>query len=166
VQLFTEPHEDYHRPTDTADKVDTGGLVKVAAFTREALVYLAGRTEPLTATIAGGGPSAAGAKGGTGAKGTGGGEGPPAARRVTLGTVPDFGFAGPGVKVSDVAAGSPAEAAGVRKGDILLRLDGEAIASLKGYSDLLRTKSPGQTVAVTVLREGQETVLSVTLAAR
>ncbi len=160
VQLFTEPHEDYHRPTDTADKVDTDGLVKVAAFTREALVYLAGRAEPLTVTIVGGGPPAAGAKG------TGGGEGPPAARRVTLGTVPDFGFAGPGVKVSDVVAGSPAEAAGVRKGDILLRLDGEAIASLKGYSDLLRTKSPGQTVQVTVLREGQETVLSVTLAAR
>ena len=44
---FTGPHEDYHRPGDTADKVDVAGLVKVAALVKEAVVYLAERPEAL-----------------------------------------------------------------------------------------------------------------------
>ena len=54
VQLFTGPHEDYHRSTDTADKVDAAGMVKVATFLKESVAYLASRPEPLTSTIEGG----------------------------------------------------------------------------------------------------------------
>ena len=42
VQIFTGAHADYHRPTDTADKIDGPGLVKVATFVREGVIYLAG----------------------------------------------------------------------------------------------------------------------------
>jgi Zn-dependent M28 family amino/carboxypeptidase len=52
VQLFTGAHLDYHRPSDTADRIDLDGLVKVATVAREALEYLAQRPTPLTATIA------------------------------------------------------------------------------------------------------------------
>ena len=52
VQIFTSAHEDYHRPSDTADKIDVPGLVKVATFVKEAVVYLGEREEPLTITIA------------------------------------------------------------------------------------------------------------------
>jgi aminopeptidase N len=52
VQIFTEPHADYHRPGDTADKVDGPGLVKVATFVKEGIVYLGEREQPLTNTIA------------------------------------------------------------------------------------------------------------------
>jgi len=163
VQLFTEPHADYHRPQDTADKVDVEGLVKVAGFARETLVYLAERPEPLTVTIEGatGTPAAAGT-GSAAAASPGSGSG----RRVSLGTVPDFGFAGPGVRVTSVVPGSPAEAAGIREGDILVKLAGQEVASLKGYSDLLKTLSPGQVVEVLVMREGAPVTLSATLAAR
>ncbi|MGH9870263.1 MAG: M20/M25/M40 family metallo-hydrolase [Candidatus Polarisedimenticolia bacterium] len=160
VQLFTEPHPDYHRPGDTADKVDAAGLVKVASFVRETLVYLAGRTEPLTVTIAGSAAAPAGAAP----------SGAPAAvvagRRVSLGTVPDFMFAGPGVKVSSIVPGSAAEKAGLRAGDVLLRLDDQEVSSLRAYSDLLKTKSPGQQVRVTVMRDGAEVTLAATLTAR
>lgn len=51
IQLFTTVGVDYHRPTDTADKIDAAGLVKVAAFAREGIAYLGERPTPLTNTI-------------------------------------------------------------------------------------------------------------------
>ncbi len=157
VQIFTDPHADYHRPGDTPDRIDFAGMMKVAAFTLEGVAYLGERPEPLTVTIAGAGaPATARPSGGD----AGGG------RRVSVGTVPDFAFPGPGVKVSGVVPGSPAEAAGFREGDILVRLAGKPVESLKGYSDLLRTLEPGATVEAVVMRDGAETTLSVTLVAR
>jgi Zn-dependent M28 family amino/carboxypeptidase len=50
VQVFTDPHPDYHRPGDTLDRIDGDGLVKVATFVQEGIGYLAEREEPLTNT--------------------------------------------------------------------------------------------------------------------
>ncbi|HSK08639.1 MAG TPA: PDZ domain-containing protein, partial [Vicinamibacterales bacterium] len=156
VQLFTGAHPDYHRPTDTADKVDLPGLVKVAAMAREAIIYLAERPQPLTA-------GAATAGEGRPARG----EGRAAAeRRAGVGTVPDFAFQGPGVRVASVVAGSPAEKAGLREGDVLMAIDDKPIADLRAYSDLLRALAPGRTVPALIVRDGKELTLSVTLAER
>ena len=153
VQLSTGPHADYHRPTDTADRIDGRGLTVVADAAHEAVSYLAERTEPLTATIAGAaGPAAAPATG--------------EPRRASLGTMPDFAFAGPGVRVQEVMPGSPAEAAGVRAGDVVVALDGAPVADLRGYSAALKGHGPGDTVKVTVRRDGEEMVLTATLAGR
>jgi len=51
VQLFAGPHLDYHRPTDTVDKIDPEGLLKVASVAKEVIEYLAKREEPLTNTL-------------------------------------------------------------------------------------------------------------------
>jgi hypothetical protein len=140
VQIFTGAHEDYHRPSDTADKVDDAGLVKVATFVKEALVYLLEREEPMNVRIDGvATPDAARRPGASG-------------RRVSFGTVPQFDFAGPGVKVDSVVAGSPAERAGVQAGDVLIRLDDTSIADLRGFSQHLRTLKPGQEVIAVLLR--------------
>ncbi|HET9481481.1 MAG TPA: M20/M25/M40 family metallo-hydrolase, partial [Candidatus Polarisedimenticolia bacterium] len=163
VQLFTAPHADYHRPGDTAGKVDVDGLVKVASFVKEAVAYLAERSEPLTVTIPRSSAAAPGASHPAGPVAPGGAS---SGRRVSLGTVPDFGFPGPGVKVAGIVAGSPAEAAGLKEGDILVRLAGSEVVSLKAYSDLLKTLSAGRTVDVVVLREGAHVTLQATLAAR
>ena len=170
VQVFTDPHPDYHRPGDTADKVDGAGLVKVATFVKEGIVYLGERPEPLTNTIAsmkgaGGAPSATAsspAASPAGAPQAGPGQG----RRVSFGTMPDFAFAGPGVKVTGVTPGSPAEKAGVKEGDVLLKVDGKDVANLQGFSGILRGLTPGQTVKVVLSRGGQEQTLDVTVAER
>jgi aminopeptidase N len=148
IQLFSGPNADYHKATDTADKVDGASLVDAAVMTREIAAYLADRKEPLSA--AGGAP-------GSGA--TGG-------RRVSLGTVPDMTFTGPGVKVDDVVAGSPAASAGLMKGDVLVKFDGAAVNDLRGYSELLKTKKPGDKVKVVVVRGGKEVALEATLVER
>jgi uncharacterized iron-regulated protein len=174
VQIFTEPHADYHRPGDTAGKVDGAGLVKVATYVREGIQYLGERAEPLTSTIAAmkGGSAASGVAPAGRAAGTASGPdgGAPAAggegRRVTFGTFPDFAFAGPGVRVAGVTPGSPAEKVGVKEGDVLIRLDGKDIKDLPAYSALLRTLSPGQTVKVVLVRGGAEHTLDVTVVAR
>jgi hypothetical protein len=156
VQIFTGPHVDYHRPTDTADLVDGAGLVKVATFVKEALVYMGEREEPLTVTIAGRDeeqPAAASA-------GTTGG------RRVRFGSVPDFAFQGPGVKLSGVTPGSPAEKAGLQEGDVLTHLDGEEIKDLRAFSTALRALEVGSTIVATVVRDGETLEVSVTVEAR
>ena len=62
--------------------------------------------------------------------------------------------------------GSPAEAAGVRAGDVVVALDGAPVADLRGYSAALKGHGPGDTVKVTVRRDGEEMVLTATLAGR
>jgi hypothetical protein len=155
VQLFTRAHGDYHRPGDTADAVDVAGLVKVATFTREALVYLVEREQPLEVTIEG---SAAEAP--PPSAGQGGG------RRVSFGIVPEFGFAGPGVEASGIVPGSPAEQAGLQSGDVLLQVNGEEIENLSAFSALLKRLAPGQTVEATVRRGEERLSVPVTLVAR
>ena len=62
--------------------------------------------------------------------------------------------------------GSPAEKAGVKEGDVLLKIDGKDVANLQGFSGLLRELTPGQTVKVVLLRGGQEQTLDVTVVER
>ena len=149
VQLFTGPHVDYHTAGDTADKVDVPGIAKVVAVAREAIAYLASRPEPLTR--AGASPSATGEGG---------------ARKVALGTVPDFAFAGPGVRLEGVVAGSAAERGGLLAGDVLVELNGEPIADLRAYSDALKRLSAGDRVRVTYLRGTERKTVEVEAAAR
>ena len=168
VQIFTAAHADYHRPTDTADKIDLPGLVKVAAWVKEGIAYLAERPEPLTSTLKVGGtsgppsPAAPVAPSATPPATAGA----PPARRVSFGTVPDFAFPGPGVKVSGLVPDSPAAKAGVKDGDILLRIDGKDVTNLQEFSNILRTLSPGQRVPVVLRRGTQDVTLEVVLAQR
>jgi S1-C subfamily serine protease len=85
---------------------------------------------------------------------------------VTFGTMPDFAFAGPGVKVAGVTPGSPAEKAGVREGDVLLKVDEKEVANLQGFAGILRGLSPGQTVKVVLSRGGTQQTLDVTVVER
>ncbi len=62
--------------------------------------------------------------------------------------------------------GSPAEAAGLRAGDVVVGLAGKPVASLQGYSEVLKTLEPGQVTEVVIERGGQRQAVSVTLAAR
>jgi hypothetical protein len=141
VQLFSGPHSDYHRATDTFDKIDADGLVKVAAVAKEAVEYLAGSPEPLT------GPGAAPADARASAK---------TERKVSLGTIPDFAYQGKGFRLSGVMSGSPAEAAGMREGDVIVRINAVPISGLKDFSDILKTLKPEDRVGILFLRDGRE----------
>ncbi len=141
VQLFTGAHEDYHRPSDTVDRIDAQGLVKVAAVAREAITYLAGREDPLSSDMTRG-------RGDTGRRGE------KSLRKVSLGTVPDFGYEGEGVRLEGIVAGSPAEKAGMKRGDLITALNGKTVKELRDLSDILKGLGAGDKVEVLLLRDG------------
>jgi S1-C subfamily serine protease len=157
VQLFASSGGNYHRPSDTPDKIDDAGLGKVAAVLKEAVDYLAARPEPLH--FSGAAVAAAPPRGPV--AGSPGSALPPATRRVATGIVPDMTHQGEGVRVGSVQPGSGADTAGIKPGDRLLALGGVKTSDLRALANALRDLSPGQTVAVEFARD--TAVLSGTL---
>ena len=157
VQLFSGPEEDYHKPTDTFDKIDGDGMVKVAAVTKEVIQYLAEREELLAFTgETGGEKSQRDQKDKTQKK----------ERRVSTGTMPDFEFTGEGVKIGAVMADSPAEKSGLLKGDVIVKFDDKPVKNLKDYSNLLKEHQPGDVVTIEYVRDGQHKTVQLELGER
>ncbi len=154
VQVFSGAHRDYHRPTDTVDKIDPSGLVKTAAFTREAIVYLAERDTPMPFSGRVSEHPAARRKTGDGS------------RSVTTGSMPDFSYTGKGVRIADTGTDSPAAQAGLQKGDIIIQLGENNIATLRDYAGVLKKYKPGDEVTVKYLRAGKEQTAKIKLSAR
>ncbi len=151
VQLFTGADLDYHRPSDTTDKIDPEGLVKVASVTLEVIEYLVGRKEPLSSTLKAGGEI---------------GPAPKKARKVILGTVPDFAYSGQGYRLSGVLPGSPAELSGLREGDVIIGINSSPVQTLKALSDILKSLEAGGEISIVFLRNGKEKTVKTTLVER
>ena len=156
VQFFAGAHTDYHAPSDTIDKIDPAGLVKVAAVLKETAEYLANRLDPMTVTLqTGTGQAQATA---TNASKT--------RRSASLGTVPDFSYPGKGVRVDSIMPDSAAEKIPLQPGDVLLQIAGQPIVDLKAYADILKTLSVGQKVELHYRRVGEMHSVDVRLGAR
>jgi len=152
VQFFTGAHADYHRPSDTIDKIDAAGMVKVASYVREGILYLAERKEPLSFS-------------GT-LKTTHSTDRPKAGSRASTGSMPDFSFSGKGVKIGAVAESSAAAKAGLKKGDVIIKLGKYDIENLKEYSIALKAYQPGDEVSVTYLRNDKKNEVKLILSER
>jgi len=140
VQFFTGANLDYHRPTDTADKISGSGLVKVATLVRDVAYYLANHPAPLT-------PAVTAAPGAAPPRGD---------RKVTIGIVPDFTYNGKGVRLSGTTPGGPAENGGMKEGDVVILVGSHKVMVLQELSDAIRQYKPGEKVQVRFLRNGQE----------
>jgi Peptidase family M28/PDZ domain len=141
LHLFTDLHDDYHRATDDWDKINVPGLLRVARFGADLTRALGDRTAALTFVDRPPPPppAAAGRESGYGAY---------------LGSIPDMASAGPGVRLSGVRSGSPADQAGLREGDVLLRIGTVEVPDLQGMVAALRAHRAGDTATV-VFRRGQ-----------
>ena len=95
-----------------------------------------------------------------GASGGGSGYGP------YFGSIPDFAEPPKGVRFADIRAGSPAEKAGLKPGDVMVEFDGKDVNNLSDYTYLLRSKKPGDEVLVKVLRAGGTIEAKVLLTVR
>ena len=151
VQLFSGANMDYHRPTDTADKIDADGMVKVATFARETIDYLVEREEPMT--FAGSTAKAAP-------------EHPRGGRSVSTGSMPDFAFSGEGVKLASISPDSPADKAGLLAGDVIIRVGDRPVKNLRDYSEALKQFKPGDEAAIVLLRDGEEKTVRIVFQAR
>ncbi len=132
---------------------------------REAAVFLANREAPLASTL----PKRKGREARHSrhrGKGHGGAAPGPTGRRVLFGTVPDFSFRGQGVRVGMVVPKSPAAAAGIVKGDIIIHFAGKTVKSLRSYSKIMKGLRPGARIAVTFRRKGEKHRVETAVRAR
>jgi Zn-dependent M28 family amino/carboxypeptidase len=151
--FFSGLHSDYHKPSDTWDKIDAVNGARVVELVSKVIHGLDGLNDK---------PQYVRVSEPVGyAMGGGGGYGP------YFGSIPDFGqVEHGGVKFSDVRDGSPAGKAGFKAGDVLVEFDGKKIDNLYDFTYALRAHKPGDKVTVTVLRGNERVTHEVTLEVR
>jgi membrane-associated protease RseP (regulator of RpoE activity) len=150
--FFSGLHSDYHKPSDTWDKINAPSAARLLDLVGSVAVQLANApAAPAFQVVAEDKPPAGGG---------GGGYGP------YFGSIPDFGEIPNGVKFSDVKPNSPAAKAGLKAGDILIQFGDKPIKNLYDFTDALRRSKVGDVVEVKVLREGQTITASVKLEQR
>ena len=151
--FFSGLHADYHKPSDTWDKINAPSAALLLNMVADVMLQLADAPQPPQFVVVEGEKPMGGISGG-------GGYGP------YFGSIPDFGEVKDGVRFSDVRPGSPAAKAGLKAGDILVQFGDKPIHNLYDFTDALRRSKVGQTVEVKVLRDGQPLTVSVTLEQR
>ncbi len=151
--LFSGLHADYHRPTDVPSKINYGGIdevVKLAADIADQMLTMPKEQYVDSADV--GAPRI----GGAGAN-------------VTLGVVPDYSTEEPaagGVRIQGTVPGSPAAAAGLKDGDVLVQFGDAKIQTLYDLSDQLAKGKPGQKVHLVLLRNKDRIEVDAVLAER
>jgi Tol biopolymer transport system component len=149
VHFFTGSHADYHKPSDTADKINAAGAGQIATAVASLAATVSERSGPLAFKKL---PMPAP-------------EGDVRSFNASLGTVPDYAGppgGSPGVLLAGVRAGGAAEKGGLQRGDILVRLGLHEIGSVEDLMYVLNASKPGETVTAVVKRAGKEVKLPVT----
>lgn len=151
LQFFTGSHEEYHRPSDTPETLNYAGIERVTKFALALTKDIAAATErPNYAKV-----ERSDREGGS-----------RDALRVYLGTIPDYATEVHGVKLSGARAGSPADKAGLKAGDIIVEFAGQKIANIYDYTYALDAAKIGQPVKIVVKRGEQRVEITVTPEAR
>lgn len=146
--FFTGVHDDYHTPDDDADRLNYEGQKLVSDLVFDIVRDVANRGEALAFQEAG--PKSR----------------PEGSRRfkVTLGIMPDVSSSdGKGLKADAVMKGRPADLAGMKKGDVIIAMEGKPVTGVYDYMSRLAEFSVGQRISVEVLRDGEKVVLIVEL---
>jgi hypothetical protein len=155
--FFSGLHSDYHRPSDTWDKINAPDAARLLnVISTVALKLDTASTKPEFVTVIEDANPHAGVTGDTG----GGGYGP------WFGSIPDFGESENGVRFSDIQPGSPAAKSGFKAGDVLVKFGNMPIKNLYDFTDALRRSKVGDVVEVTVERDGKPVIASVKLEQR
>lgn len=150
LHFFTGTHGDYHKPSDTSDKINAAGAAQTGKVVTDVTILTSQRDKPLTFKS---GIEGAAARGDM------------RSFNASLGTIPDYGGPGAGKKgvlLAGVRPGSAADKGGLKKGDVLIRLGKSEVGSVEDLMFVLNASKPGETVPAVVLREGKEVKMDVT----
>jgi hypothetical protein len=146
--FFTGAHDDYHKPGDDWDRINIEGETLILEYVRRIAGELCARdARPVFAR----------------SQAAGQGEGRPS-MSVYVGTVPDFAYPGTGYAVIGTKEGSPAEKAGIMKGDVIVGIDGKEVRNIYDFMSVLSGRKPGETAVFTILRGDEKIPLDVILA--
>jgi len=152
--LFTGMHSDYHRPSDTADKINYDGIDELVGVSQKIVGLMAAMprqqyddSNDSNSMM----PMFAGKHG----------------RRAALGVEPDMDMSTTsGVSISAVVPGGPADKAGFKAKDVLIAFNGKTLRTLTDLSQALDESHPGDTVELKLLRDSKPLVLHAVLQER
>jgi hypothetical protein len=150
LNFFTGTHTDYHKPSDTADKIQYEDLDRIVAFAAQ-VARRVGETEEPPAFTKVDQPTQGGGRAGL---------------RVFTGTVPAYSTEVKGLLLGGVIGGGPAEQAGLQKGDVVVEIAGQTIANIYDYTFALELLKIGEPAKVVYMRDGQKRETTLTPAAR
>ncbi|NPV10865.1 MAG: M28 family peptidase [Ignavibacteria bacterium] len=149
--FFTGTHQDYHKPSDDVDKINFAGMEKVLKLVSGVVTDLVSNPEKIEFTKVQG-------------------EAPQQGRRMNIrvyvGTIPDYSEQVEGFKIAGVNDGSPAEKAGLKAGDIIIKFGDKPVKNIYDYMYAMQGYKPGDKVDVVVLRNGQEVKVVIELGSR
>jgi S1-C subfamily serine protease len=145
--FFTGAHADYHKPSDSANKIAAAGAAQIAQVAADLALAAAARDQLTYRAVPTPAP-----------------RGDLRSFNASLGTVPDY--TGPrdrkGVLLAGVRPGGAAEKAGMQRGDVLVKLGTHDIGSVEDLMYVLNASHPGETVNAVVVRDGKEVKLEAT----
>lgn len=144
LHLFTGTHDDYHKPTDDADKINYKGMAKLAS-----LIYTITARTAYYENV-------------TFQKTTSSEQKTTPNFSVTLGVVPDYLFGGPGLRIDGATEGRPAANAGLKAGDVIMKIGAIAIDDIYAYMTALGAFKKGDTTALVYVRDGDEVETEIT----
>ena len=141
--FFTGSHEDYHKPSDTADKLDVAAQAKITALAFDTAVELINAPErPKFVKVEA--PKMTGGMGG-----------------IRLGTLPDYAYDGKGLRINGVRENSPADKGGLKNGDIIIELGKRKIENINDYMNALAQSKPNVETMIRVIRDKKEMEVTV-----
>ena len=154
LHFFTGTHADYHRPTDTWEKLNIEGMARVSDLVLATTLALANAKPAMNFVNLPLRPRSERS------------DERLSADTPYLGSIPDYGINADGVAVAGVSENSPAAGAGLRPGDVIIQLAEKKIQNIEDLTDALRSRKAGEEVEITVLRAGHPVTLKATLRAR
>lgn len=143
LHFFTGQHEDYHKPTDDADRLNYIGMQRIKEYILSIIKELDDngklkftKTKDESAAV----PSF----------------------KVGLGVVPDYLFSGQGMRIDGVSEGKAAQNANLQKGDIVIKMGDSLVTDMMSYMRVLATFDGGDKTTVTINRDGEEMIKEIT----
>jgi hypothetical protein len=146
IFFFSGNHTDYHRPSDTADKINVEGMAKVADLTEELIEHLVHQPNRPEYVKTDGGPSVS-----------------PGRNGPRMGIMPSYGDDKDGVLLEGVSKDAPAEKAGLKEGDRIVEIGGKPVKNLEVYMVLMSSQKKGDTIEIGFIRDGKKEIAKVKL---
>jgi Zn-dependent M28 family amino/carboxypeptidase len=150
LSFTTGAHADYHKPSDTAEKINYEDLDRISAMATAIVRRLMETPDP-PQFVKVEQPTNSGTRTGL---------------RLFTGTIPDYATNVKGLLLSGVVAGGPAATAGMDKGDVIVEIAGQSITNIYDYTYALELLKIGQPVKVVYMRGGERRETTMTPAAR
>ena len=147
--FFTGTHLDYHKPSDTADKINYAGLLKITDYIEQIAKQIDQNPKRPTYEVAKSSGTMGGRRG----------------FNVSLGTIPSYGDSTDGLVLDGVRDNSPAAKAGLKAGDKIVKLAGHDVRNVQDYTFVLGEMKAGEEYEVVIMRGAERSTLKIVPAA-